>query len=40
MTEQLSRKQTNFTMAVLFLGGFVLLLGEAFMNNALLQVML
>lgn len=39
MTERLSRKQTNVMVAILFLGGFVLLLGETFMNNALPQVM-
>lgn len=39
MAEQLSRKRTNLLVAVLFLGGFVLLLGETFMNNALPQVM-
>lgn len=39
MTNQLSRKRTNIMVAILFLGGFVLLLGETFMNNALPQVM-
>lgn len=39
MTEKLSRKRINLMVAVLFLGGFVLLLGETFMNNALPQVM-
>lgn len=34
-----SRRQINVMVIVLFLGGFVLLLGETFMNNALPQVM-
>lgn len=38
MSNQLSRKRTNLMVAVLFLGGFVLLLGETFMNNALPQI--
>ena len=34
-----SRKQINIMITMLFLGGFVLLLSETFMNNALPQVM-
>lgn len=37
--KQISKRQTNLMVALLFLGGFIMLLGETFMNNALPQVM-
>lgn len=39
MNNHLSRRQTNLMVMMLFLGGFIMLLGETFMNNALPQVM-
>lgn len=39
MNQLVSRRQINLMVIVLFLGGFDLLLGETFMDNALPQVM-
>lgn len=39
MEKTITRRQINIMVMLLFLGGFVMLLGETFMNNALPQVM-